>query len=295
VRLLPALLAASLAALVATAPADGAVSNDRGHPIIVVAGDVTVLPNQVVEEIIVINGHVRVLGRVENDVVVVDGDVFVRGEVEGSLVTVAGPAHLLPGAMVGGDLRYGDDAPVIAPSARVGGDVEKESWSDTIGLYSILGAFVLWLAVGISAAVLGLLLLMLAPRAADAIFAQAQARFWTAVGIGAAIFIAVPIAILVAAITLVGLPLSIAIGLAVLPFAAIAYVTAAWTLGRVMVRPPGRRFLAFLAGLAVLRLAALIPAVGLLVDLGAVIVGLGLLGAAIAASRDPAPAHAPGS
>ena len=99
-----------------------------------------------------------------------------------------------------------------------------------------------------------------------------------------------PIAIFVAAITLVGLPLSIALGLAALPFAAIAYVTAAWALGRVMVKPPQGRILAFLAGLAILRVAALVPAIGLLVGLAAMIVGLGLLGGAIAAARQPAAA-----
>ena len=132
-------------------------------------------------------------------------------------------------------------APRISPGARVGGDVQKETWTDLPGLYSIVGALVLWLAVGISSAILGILLLLLSPRAADAIFEQAQDRFWTAVGIGVAIVVAVPIAIFVAAITLVGLPLSIALGLATLPFAAIAYVTAAWALGRVIVKPPRGR------------------------------------------------------
>ena len=104
-----------------------------------------------------------------------------------------------------------------------------------------------------------------------------------------------PIAIFVAAITLVGLPLSIALGLAALPFAAIAYVTAAWTLGRVILKPPQGRILAFLAGLAILRVAALLPAIGLLVGLAATIVGIGLLGAAITAARQPTAADAPGS
>ena len=164
-----------------------------------------------------------------------------------------------------------------------------------LGLYSIIGALVLWLAIGISSAVLGILLLVLSPRAADAVFEQAQDRFWTAVGIGVGIAVAVPIAIFVAAVTVLGLPLSIALGLATLPFAAIAYVTAAWALGRVMVKPPHGRIPAFLAGLGVLRLAALVPAAGLLVGLAAVIVGLGLLGAAIGAARQPVEAHARGT
>ncbi|HEY7255684.1 MAG TPA: hypothetical protein VH476_03285, partial [Solirubrobacterales bacterium] len=61
-----------------------------------------------------------------------------------------------------------------------------------------------------------------------------------------------------------------------------------------IVRGPDNRIGAFLAGWAILRLAALVPALGLLVGLAAVIVGFGLIGAAIGASRRPAPAHARG-
>ena len=236
--MLPALIARCLAALVGAAPASATVDNDAGDPVIVVAGDVTVEPGEVVDDVYVVNGHATILGRAEGDVVVVDGNVNVRGRIDGNLVTVSGPARLLPGSSVGGDLTYGDDAPRIAPSATVEGEVQEESWSDAVGLYSIVGAFVLWLAIGLSSAILGILLLLLAPLAADAVFEQAQDRFWTAVGIGVAILIAVPIAIAVAAITLVGLPLAIGLGLATLPFAAVAYVTAAWALGRVIVKPP---------------------------------------------------------
>jgi len=65
-------------------------------------------------------------------------------------------------------------------------------------------------------------------------------------------------------------------------------VTAAWALGRALVKPPQSRILSFLAGLAILRALALIPVLGMLVWLAAVIVGLGLLGAAIAAARTEA-------
>ena len=70
----------------------------------------------------------------------------------------------------------------------------------------------------------------------------------------------------------------------------LAYVTAAWALGRVLVKPPQGRIVSFLAGLAILRALALIPVLGMLVWLAAVIAGLGLLGAAVAAARsEPAP------
>jgi hypothetical protein len=98
-------------------------------------------------------------------------------------------------------------------------------------------------------------------------------------------------------VTLVGLPLALAILLALLPLAAVAYVVAAWALGARLVKAPRSRFLAFLAGLAVLRALALVPVLGVLVGLAAGIFGLGLIGAAIGAARGPtpAPAQSPGS
>ncbi|HEV2727669.1 MAG TPA: hypothetical protein VGV34_05195, partial [Solirubrobacterales bacterium] len=99
--------------------------------------------------------------------------------------------------------------------------------------------------------------------------------------------------------TLVGIPLAIVIRLALLPAAALAYVAAAYALGRRVVGPPRSRIWSFLAGLAILRALALIPFLGFLVGLAAVIFGFGLIAAAIGAAREPEvevePARSPGS
>ena len=55
--------------------------------------------------------------------------------------------------------------------------------------------------------------------------------------------------------------------------------------------------LSFLAGLAILRVAAFVPVLGTFVGLAALLFGLGLIGAAIGAARDAGsgPARTPGS
>jgi cytoskeletal protein CcmA (bactofilin family) len=286
---LPAALLALLLVSVpaCAAPLTGEADDD---PIIVINGDVDVENGEVANGIFVVDGDVGVAGRVDGDVVVIRGDVLIRGRVDGDVVTIAGRAHLLPRARVGGDLLYGDERPRVAPTATFEGDVEEVGWTDSLGVLPFIGVFVFWLAMSISTAILGILLLLIAPRAADAAMAQVDARFWTAVGIGAGIFVALPLLAFVAAITLVGLPLAIGLGLALLPLAAVAYATAAWALGRAIVKPPRSRILSFLAGLAILRAVALLPVLGILVWLGAVIVGAGLLGAAVVAAR-PEPAR----
>ncbi|HMB54389.1 MAG TPA: polymer-forming cytoskeletal protein [Thermoanaerobaculia bacterium] len=284
--------AVALALLVPAAPA--AAQSEVDDAQVVVSGDVVVERGEAVEGVFIVSGDARVSGRVDGDVVLVSGDAVVNGRIDGNLVTVAGQARLLPRASVGGDVIYADEAPRVAPAAVVEGEIEEEDWFDSLDVFSVVGAFALWFAVSISSVVLGIGLLLLGPRAADAAFAQAQTRFWTAVGLGAGAFVGLPLLAFVSAVTLVGLPLAIGIGLALLPLGAVAYVTAAWALGRLILKPPRERILSFLIGLAILRLAALLPVLGLVVWLAAVIVGLGLLAAAITAARRPPVAQTQG-
>lgn len=102
-----------------------------------------------------------------------DGDRFVlvgsvlvdRDETAGDVVVVSGRATLGRRGRVAGDLVYGDDTPVRAPGSRVGGDVEKFA----IGDVSVVGAIGLWIGFTVSLLLLGLVLLLLAPRAGEAV------------------------------------------------------------------------------------------------------------------------------
>ncbi len=84
---------------------------------------------------------------------------------------------------------------------------------------------------------------------------------------------------------MLGLPLGIALLLALLPIYAIGYTTSAFLLGRAIVKPPTSRFLAFLAGWGILRVIALVPGLGVLAWFGATVFGLGALGIALWRSR----------
>lgn len=277
----------ALAALPTGALAGGVEGEHEEDAIVVISGDVTVPRGETVDGVYVASGDVRIDGRVDGDVAVLSGDVLVRGRVDGDLFTASGTSHLLPGAFVGGDVTYGDEHPDLSLDARVGGDVEKEDWPDLGGLVPWIGGFLVWLAITVSLAILGVLLILVAPRAADALYARSRERIGPTIAIGIAIAIALPVAAVLAAITILGLPLAIGLGLALLPLGAVAYAVSAWALGRRLLEPPRDRMLAFLAGLAILRVGALVPFLGFVIALAAVVVGLGLIGAAIGAARDP--------
>lgn len=282
--------AAALLALIALlaapagAAAAGTTTDREGDAIVVIAGDVTVPRGEAVEGVFVASGDVTILGHVSGDVVVLSGDVLLAGTVDGNLYTASGTARLGPSAEVGGDVSYADQRPAVSLDARVHGDVEKQDWPELGGVLGI-GWLLVWLAVSISSALLGALLILIGPRAADSIYARSRERVGPTIAIGIAIAIALPIAIGVAAFTLVGLPLALLLLLALLPLGAIAYTATAWVLGRRVLGAPRHRILSFLAGLAVLRALALVPILGLFVGLVAVVIGLGLIGAAIGAAR----------
>ena len=292
-----ALLTAIALATPAVASAAGAGGGSE-DAIVVASGDVTVARGETVDGVFVASGDTRIAGDVDGDVAVLSGDVTVSGRIDGDLFTAAGTARLLPSAEVTGDVQYGDERPRVAGGARVHGDVVKQDWPDLGGVLSWVGGFVVWLAVSLSLAALGALLLLIAPRAADALYARSRGQAGPTIAIGIAIAIVLPVLALLAAITLVGLPLALGIGLALLPLGAVAYVVSAYAFGRRVVEAPRSRFLSLFAGLAILRLAALVPILGVVVGLAAFVFGLGLIGAAIGAARNPAepgPARIPGS
>lgn len=281
-------------ALPAVAPAQ--TSDHKDDAIVVISGDVTVPRGDTVDGIVVVSGDVRLAGHVTGDVVLVSGDAVVSGKIDGSLVTFGGQARLLPKAYVAGNVHYADKRPIVAGRAIVRGDVSKENGFDSLDLLPFISVFFLWLGVGISMAILGILLLLIAPRAAAAIEARSRERVGPLIAIGIAVAISLPVAAAIATVTLVGLPLAFLISLAILPLWAVGYCVSAWVLGRRFVKPPRHQIWSLLAGMAILRAAALVPIVGFLVGLAAAVFGLGLIAAAIGAARQrPEPAQIPDS
>jgi len=156
-----------------------------------------------------------------------------------------------------------------------------------------------WVAVSASILVLGVLLLLFAPRAADAVAAAAVQRIGPSIGWGLGLFFGIPIVAVIALVTIVGIPFGLGMFLALAPLYALGYTASCFALGRALIKPPRTRYLAFLAGWAIVRVASLIPFLAGLVWFVAVVYGLGIL--AVAARRREsavsvaAPAVAPGT
>lgn len=261
-----------LCTLAAGEPASAAASSPKER--IVISGPVTVQRQEIVKNVVVVDGDVLIRGTVRGAVVAVDGDVTVRGKVTGDVVTVAGTATLGRRARIGGDLTYFDHKPVLARGAKVSGTTKKydsEKLTASLGVASL----VLWLAVSLSVLLLGLLLLLLAPRAGEAVARTAKTRPGASIGVGILLFVLLPIVGVLACVTILGIPFGIGLLAALFPLYAIGYATTVFVVGRLILK--NARIPAFLVGLVILRLLALIPFAGDLIGLLAIIFGLGVL------------------
>jgi hypothetical protein len=293
--LLTAMLAAPLVLVAApafAAPA-GTQPRDPDERQVVISGRVVVAENETVGDVVILNGDARINGSVDGTVFALNGDVIVRGSVSDDVIATNGRVTAAGGARIGGDVASREDAR-ISPGATVEGDVESVSRRFALGQVGLVAAIVIWLAVIVSTLLFGVLLLLVAPRAADAFADAGRTAVGAAIGLGIAAAVGLPIVGLLLLASVVGLPLGVVV-LLTLGFAyMLGYVASAYFLGRIILPPPKNRFLAYLVGWGILSVAAAIPVLNVIVLIAATVYGLGMIVVAIfrarSGPRDTAPA-----
>jgi hypothetical protein len=275
--LLVTALMVTLLALAAPASAQAGTETDTQ---VVLTGRAEVRAGERADAIVIIDGPAVIDGSVDGAVVALNGDIRVSGTVEEDVVALNGRATIVGGARVGGDV-VSSRAPQVDPGATVEGETKTVRFS--LRALGILFWVAWWVAVTVSLLILGMLLLALAPAAMAASYAVARAERGRAIGWGLLVAVALPVVSILVMLTVVGIPLGVIGLLSLALLYAMGYVVAALAVGRMIVKEPTSRFLAFLAGLVILRVVGLIPVIGGLVTFVASAYGVGAL--AIAAWR----------
>jgi hypothetical protein len=271
----------------------GAGSASAATDHVVITGGAVVGPGQTAGDVVVIDGPVTIAGHATGNVVAVSGPIRLTGRVDGDVIAVSDRARLGSRARVGGDLRYGDERPVLAPGARVAGTISHENWDNAANGWGWVSWFAWWLAMSVSTLLVGVLLVWLAPRALSAAERAVHEHVGATIAWGLGIAIGAPLLAVLALVTLVGIPFGIALLLAGIPVLVVAYTTGAWLVGRRVLRHRSTSpWAALLAGWGVVRVLALIPVAGGLVGLIATVVGLGALTVALWHARRPRAAEA---
>lgn len=233
-------------------------------------------------------GSVQVEGTVEGDMYVGGREVVLNGAVGGDVRVEAERLTVGPDARLSGDLRYrtADGTADIDPAAQIAGSSQALAPREEPGP---AGAIVRRLLRLLAFLLTGTVLVALLPDTIQALSVKIAARPGAALGAGLLGLLLVPIGAVVAAVTVLGLPIAAITGAL---FAIALYLTpvvpAAWLgsalLGAGAESPSIDRageVKRFLLGGLILGVAMLLPWLGWLARLVAVALGLGALALAL--------------
>ncbi len=287
-----AALALSILAFPVAARAQGITADPEDQ--VVLSGTVNVPRGSVVGEVVVFHGRATVAGVVDGDVVVLDGPITVSGQVTGSVIALNGPIRVAATAQVAGQV-LGSGRVDVADGASIVGGARKHVGFTLRGTLAVLGFLLATVSVAASTLVLGLLLLLIAPRGLDRAgtalrTAPVVSCLW---GLGLALVVPLIAVALVASILGLPLGLSALLGLGLLWIAGLAI--GAFAVGRLLVREPRSRILALLAGWGMVAVLGFVPFVNLAVWVLGSMVGLGAGVVAAWRARGGHGRHRPGS
>jgi cytoskeletal protein CcmA (bactofilin family) len=253
---------------------------------IVLNGNLSVAEGETVDTALIFHGTATIDGTVTGAVVVFDGRTEISGTVHGDVFVFNGAVTVRSGAVIDGDLVT-RESPSVESGATIQGEQQRLSTRFSPAEIGFASRVAWWIGYSVSTLVLGLLLLLLVPALDPAIVRGVRERMGGAIGLGVAVFLLLPVVAVLFLVVVVAIPLGLFLLLAFGLLYTVGYVAGAHALGRRLVKQPASRFVAFLAGWAVLRVLALIPVVGGIACTLASIFGLGLLW--VAARRSPIP------
>jgi cytoskeletal protein CcmA (bactofilin family) len=222
-------------------------------------------------------------GTLGRDLLIFAKHLSLNGKVNGGIHMKGDTLTINSSAQVAGPIYFeGNKEPEVSPQAKLASPVDYHKPEHKPEY--LRGHYYVWQLIWLAAFVLfGLVLFQLMPRfAADAV-ASAE-RYGASFGLGVLVFFGVPIAAVIACVTVVGLFVGLAsffVWYAALYFAQIIVgaVVGQWLMGRTREIWPliGR----MVVGLILVRLATMIPIVGGWIKFGVILWGLGAISLAL--------------
>ena len=188
--------------------------------------------------VVVVGADASVDGAVRENLVVIDGNARVAGTVGGNVVVVGGRLELEPGARVAGDVvLHANSTLARAPGAVVDGTVRRRAG---ISLGPVAG-WLAWLGVTLALVAAGALFAAAGGRQLGEAATLLLRRPGPVVVATLVMIAAVPILAILSFITLIGIPLGIALLVVLIPALGFAgYIVAACALGDALLRRVGR-------------------------------------------------------
>ncbi len=267
------------------------VTGRVGGEALIAAGSIAFGPaTEILGKVRLAGRDIAVAGRLHGGLNVYGRNVLLLGEIHGPLRLTSERIEVMPSAHITGDISYrSPDEIRIHPGARVEGRIMREPVSFEFPHRGLempgLPALAPLLTFGLFAA--GVLLLMVFPRFTLASLNTIRSAPVKSLGLGTAILFSLPPVIMLLVITIVGIPVALALAALYAVALLAGYLITAFFIGDQLARPAlrgralstGWRIGSLLAALLLLWLARNIPVpyVGALVLLLALVAGLGAM------------------
>jgi cytoskeletal protein CcmA (bactofilin family) len=244
-------------------------------------------------------GSLNLEGKLGRDILIYTKHLAVSGTVGGGIQAKGSTMSIGATGEVGGPVRFeGENAPEVSSGAKLASPVQYTKWEHKPEYRS--SHYYIWRVIWTAALILfGLVLFMLLPKFGRETISAAE-QFGAPMGLGVLVFFGVPIAAVIACITVVGIPLGIlALGIWFLALCCAELVVGAvvgtWILGRGSSswEIVGRMALGFVLVRIAYTFLAHVHVLGLLGALGIWMWGMGAV--SLALYRRFQPVIAPGS
>lgn len=267
---------------------DVTVSDATAGPLRVLGGKITV-DGRVDGDASLAGGSITVNGPVKDNLRAAGGHVTINAPVGGNVSVAAGTLDLGPEARIAGNLSFHGGELHRDPAAQVVGNVEQSSRGfrhrDRGPLWGYMRGW-LWTS-GLIA--LAALIAAALPGPSRRMAAELRERPWLTTLLGLVALTSIPVAAVLLMITIIGIPIGL---LAIVGYAAllmVGYVWLAVVVGGLLldrVKPETAALTAWRMGAAMLAMLALallarLPFVGGLVGFAALVVGVGMIVAAV--------------
>jgi hypothetical protein len=299
-------------------------------------GATVVIDGEITHAVRVAGGNIDIRGNIGKDIMVAGDDVDVESTaaigrdlafvvrkirvdalIEDSIKGVGKTADLNSG--VGGDVEIEIEKLTIEPTANIQGNLIYVSKNEATILQgariggttthnmpasrepTVPRSVNVWVRVifFLMTLVAGGLIILIAPKRAEAVAASIKRKPWLSLGWGALIFFATPIAAIITFITVIGIPVGI-IGLIIYGIAiylsqiAVGLFIGYWIIGYFnKVESRGILLGAFALGLAILTLVQLIPYIGPVLCFGTILFGFGAMALSQKTLRTMTPVQKP--
>jgi cytoskeletal protein CcmA (bactofilin family) len=273
------LLATSLLLALVPVAAFAADGSGDGDLLLRINGPITVGPDQTYDNVVVISDNATIEGTLTGSLFVIGGDAIITGRVDTDVTVVSGTLTLASTSQVSnvsvirGTLQR--DA-----GATVTGDITRSNIAIDWWALGIVSAFI-WAGVTLAVLLAGAIFAGIAGRSLKTAGDMISRETGPAILAALLIWIALPVAMVMAFFTLVGIPIGLGYFLFVLPVLwFLGYLVTGTLIGRVIVHrtvESERPYLASVIGLLILQVAGLVPWLGGVLGFLAGVIGSGAL------------------